>query len=301
MSAAARTSPAKSRCGAERVPAIGIDVAANDIQEVDEARRLEAPRDFDAVCAGKPDFPVLVGDHAHAEQEAGADRRAHRLHHAQRKRHAGIEVAAERIVPLVRRGRPELVGQMAVGVDLQPVQTGRLHALRRRRVVGDDAVDVPVLDRLRKRPMGRLADRGGRQHRQPVRLVPGGAPAEMGDLDHHRRTMRVALVGQAAQPGHDLVLVDEQVAEHRRAVRRHHGRARRHGQRRAALRLFDVIQAIAVLRHAVLAVERLVRRAHDPVAQGQVLQPEGTQQRVGGLHAGAFLRWRDWTPPVRLF
>ena len=174
-----------------------------------------------------------------------------------------VQAAAVIVVALVGRRRPELVGQMAVGVDLQPVQPGRLHALRRRRVVGDDAVDVPVLDRLGERPMRRLADRRGGQHRQPVRLVPRGAPAEMGDLDHHRRAVRVALVRQAAQPGHDLVLVGEQVAEHRRAVRaRPPPSPPSSSAPTPPLRLLDVVQAVAVLRHAVLAVVRLVRGAH---------------------------------------
>ncbi len=57
---AARTSPAKSRCGAERMPmtgmtsrqrVVGVDMAADDVEEIDHARRHQAPRDLDALRA----------------------------------------------------------------------------------------------------------------------------------------------------------------------------------------------------------------------------------------------------------
>ena len=41
----------------------------------------------------------------------------------------------------------------------------------------------------------------GGEHRQPVGLVPVGAAAEMGELDHHRRTVVVAVVGQRFSQG----------------------------------------------------------------------------------------------------
>lgn len=108
---------------------------------------------------------------------------------------------------------------MAVGFDLDAIQSGSLHALRRRGVVGDDALDVPVFDHLGKRTVRRFAYRRGRQHRQPIRLVPCGTPPEMRKLYHHRRAMRVAVIGQPTHPGHDFVLVGEQVAKDRRRIR----------------------------------------------------------------------------------
>jgi hypothetical protein len=108
---------------------------------------------------------------------------------------------------------------MAVGLDLDAIQSGSLHALRRRSIVGDDALDIPVLDHLGECTVRRFAHRRGCQHRQPVGLVPGGAPPEVRELNHHGCAMRVAVVRQSAHPGHDLVLVGEQVAENRRRVR----------------------------------------------------------------------------------
>ena len=144
----------------------------------------------------------------------------------------------------------------------------------------DDARDVPVLDLLGEGAVRGLADRRGREHRQPVAVVPVGAPAEMGDLDHHRGAVLVAVVGEPLEPGHDLVPVGVQVAEGRRAVLGDDRRARGHGQRDAALGLLDVIEPVAVLGQAVLGVGRLVRRAHDPVAERQMLELEGLQQGI---------------------
>ena len=45
------------------------------------------------------------------------------------------------------------------------------------------------------------------------RLVPAGAAAEMGELDHHLAVMLVAVVGKLPQPRHDLVAIGVQIAE----------------------------------------------------------------------------------------
>ena len=106
-------------------------------------------------------------------------------------------------------------------------------------IVGDDALDVPVLDLFGKGAVGRLAHRRGDEHRQPVALVPAGAAAEMGELDHHGAAVLVTVVGELLQPGHDLVVVGVQIAEGGRRIVRHDRRARRHRQRDAALGLLE--------------------------------------------------------------
>ena len=153
----------------------------------------------------------------------------------------------------------------------------------------DDARDVPVLGLLGERAMRRLADRRGREHRQPVAVVPVGAPAEMGDLDHHRASVLVAVVGEPPEPGHDLVPIGVQVAEGGRAVLGDDRRARGHGQRDAALGLLDVVEPVAVLGQAVLGIGRLVRRAHDPVPQRQMLELERLEQGIRAGHDGEAL------------
>jgi hypothetical protein len=83
---------------------------------------------------------------------------------------AVVEAAAVLVVAAVGGGRPEAVHQVAVGLDLDAVEAGRLHALGGVGVVGDDAGEVPVLGLLGEGAVGRLAHRRGRQHRQPVAL-----------------------------------------------------------------------------------------------------------------------------------
>jgi hypothetical protein len=268
---------------------VGVHVAADHVEEIHFSPRHQAAGDLDAFRAREADVPVLISHQAHADDEARIGRGANGGEHLADEAQPVVQAAAIFVVALVGRRRPELVGQVAVGVELDPVQPGRRHPRRGRGVIRNDARDVPVFQRLGERTMRRLAHRRRRQHRQPVGLVPRRPPPEMGDLDHHRRAMRVAVVRQAAQPRHDLVLVGEQVAEHRRRVGRDHRRARGHRQRDAALGLFHVVQPVAVLRHAVLAVVRLVRGAHQPVAQRQVAELERLQQRVGGGRGGH--RW----------
>ncbi len=121
-----------------------------------------------------------------------------------------------------------------------------------------------------------------RDHGQPVAAVPARAPPEMGQLDHDRGAVLVALVRQGLHPGHDLVLEGEDVVEHRRTVARDRGRPGGHGQGDAALRALDVIGAIALLRHPVLGVRRLVRGRHEAISQRQVLELKRLKKRICG-------------------
>ena len=163
-----------------------------------------------------------------------------------------------------------------------PSSPAGLHALGGVGVIADDALDIPILDLLGEGAMRGLALVRGRHDRQPVALVPARAPAKMGELDHHRRAMLVAGVGELPDPGHDLVLVGEDIVEGRRAVARDRRRTRRHRQRNAGFGPLDVIGAVALLRHAVFRIGRLMRGRHDPVAQRQMLELVGLKQRIVG-------------------
>jgi hypothetical protein len=57
--------------------------------------------------------------------------------------------------------------------------------------------------------MRRLALVAGRERGQPVALVPVGAAAEMGQLDHHRAAVLMALVGELPHPADHFVLVGQ--------------------------------------------------------------------------------------------
>ena len=58
---------------------VGIHMAANDIQKIHLPRRHHALRDLDALRAREANIPVLVGDHADADNETRAGRGAHRI------------------------------------------------------------------------------------------------------------------------------------------------------------------------------------------------------------------------------
>ena len=216
------------------------------------------------------------------DDEFFTDRLAHRVDDPPSKAQAVVERAAIVIIAGIDGRRPEAVHQMAVGFELDAVEAGRLHALGRARIVGDDALDVPVFHRLGEGAVRRLAHRRGRENGQPVGLVPPGAAAQMGDLDHHLAVVFVALVGEFAKPRDDLVTIGVKVAEGGGTVPADDRRACRHRQRDAALRLLGMIEPVAFLRQAVLGVSRLVAGRHQPVLQGQVLQPVGLEKRVPG-------------------
>ena len=139
-----------------------------------------------------------------------------------------------------------------------------------------------------------------RDHGQPVIAVPAGAPTQVGQLDHDRGAVLVALVRQGLHPGHDLVLEGEDVVEHRRTVARDRGRPGGHGQCDTALRALDVIGAIALLRHPLLGVRRLVRGRHEPILERQVLELKRLKSGSVGISsslkgAGADLTGDDAT------
>jgi len=71
--------------------------------------------------------------------------------------------------------------------------------------------------------------------------IPCGAPAHMGDLPHHRRTMRSHTIGQPCELRNDAVIAFVELAKDRRAVGRDLGQPANDRQANAALGLFRVI------------------------------------------------------------
>jgi hypothetical protein len=155
-----------------------------------------------------------------------------------------------------------------------------LHPLGRVHVVADDAGDVPIFGRFRRGAVGGFPFMSRRYHWQPVALVPARPAAEVRQLDHHRRPGLVAVIDQTLHPRHDLVLPDEEIREHRRAVPADAGRSRRHHHRHPGPCALQVIQPVPVLRHPVVAVGGFVAGRHDPVAQRQVLQLKRLKKRI---------------------
>jgi hypothetical protein len=108
---------------------------------------------------GRPISQSSSCDHADADDERGAGRNTHGVEYAQGEAQPVVQAAAVFVAAVIGRRRPELVRQMAIGLDLDAIQSGGLHALRRGGIVRDDTLDVPILDRLGKCPMCRFAHR----------------------------------------------------------------------------------------------------------------------------------------------
>jgi hypothetical protein len=177
-------------------------------------------------------------------------------------------------------GERKLSNRWPYASSSMPSRPPSLATDRRGGVVGDDPVQVPGLGGLREGAVRGLAQRRGGHHREPVAGEVAGTAAEMGDLAHDGGPGLVHLVGEPAQPRDDVVAVQEQVAERRRAVGRDDRRAADHREADPAPRLLHVVGPVAVLGHAVLAERRFVGGADHAVAQGEVLEPEGLEQGV---------------------
>src|SRR5215467_8881379 len=102
----------------------------------------------------------------------------------------------------------------------------------------------------------------------------------MSELNHDGGAVAAALVGEFLQPRHDLVLIGVEIAEGGRRVCRYDRRASGHGERYAALRALDMVQPVAILRHSVIVIERLMRRDHEPVPQRQMLELKRLKKRI---------------------
>ena len=260
-------------------------MAADHVDEIDQAGLRQPRRDRDAFLAREAAVPVLVAHHPDADGKVLADPLADRAQNLEAEPHAVLDRAAIGVRALVGRGRPELIDEMPVAFELHPIEARFLHALGALGIGPDDAGDVPVLHDLREGAMRGLAHVRGGDHRQPVGLAPARAASEMRDLDHHGGALRMDIVGELFEPAHDLVLVELDVAEGLRTVRREDGRAADHGQPDAAPGLFGVIKPVARLRHAVFGVGWLVRGRHQPVAECEMLEAERHEERDRG-HGG---------------
>src|SRR3982074_3246146 len=125
---------------------------------------------------------------------------------------------------------------MSVRLQFESVETGGTHAFGRIGVVLDDALDVPVLELLRKGTVGSLLMVRGGYDRQPVTLVPTRTPTAVGQLEPDHGAVFVAGAGEFLHPANRLVLVHEDVVENRRTVTRDRRRPCSHRQGNTGLR-----------------------------------------------------------------
>ncbi len=80
---------------------VGIDVSADDVQKIDLAPGRQPASDLNAFLAAQAAVPVLVGDHAHADDELGADPLADGVQDREREAQTIVEAAAVVVAALI--------------------------------------------------------------------------------------------------------------------------------------------------------------------------------------------------------
>ena len=127
---------------------VGVNMAADDVQKIHHPRVRQVARNAYAFCGCDAAGAHLVGHAAHAQNKVRPHAFADGAHHLHGKAHPVFQYAAKGCVQRVGGGRPELVYQMPVGLQLQPVHARGVHALGSIGVVADDAIDIPVFHLL---------------------------------------------------------------------------------------------------------------------------------------------------------
>ena len=94
---------------------------------------------------------------------------------------------------------------MASRLDLDAVQSAFLGTAGGFRVGVADALDVLLLRRLGKHPVGHFSHRRGRDDRQPVLLRPACAAAKVGNLVHDSRAVALYRFGQGLVVRNDSI------------------------------------------------------------------------------------------------
>ena len=104
----------------------------------------------------------LIRGIAETNDEFAADPLADRRQHIHREAQPVFQrVGAVRPAQIIGQRRPELVQQMAVDLQLDPVHSAGLHPLCRIGEICDDPFDIPVLDQLGERAVRRFPVPGG--------------------------------------------------------------------------------------------------------------------------------------------
>ncbi len=253
---------------------------ADHVDEIDQAELGVTRRDLDAFCRCEPLLEELIARHAHTDDVIVSHPLADRLEHFDSETHPVLEASAIFIAATIGRGAPELVDEMAVGAgDLHPVETALLGAAHRLGEGAADARHVLALHRLGDRAMRGLAFRGGGQGGQPMLDIPARAPSHVGELDHQRRPVAVDALGEGLEMRDDPVIGDRDLIPRRGgAIGGDRGGAAEHGQGQPALGFLFVIELITKPRPTAFTIARGVRRAHDPVAQGERLEAKRLKQ-----------------------
>ena len=265
------------------VIARGLAGRAGDREVVELAQRVQGADDLDHVVQVEPVGDQLVAADPHPDDEVASDRGADGSDDLDREAKAVLEAATVLVGPAVHRRHPELVDEVAgEGREVGTVEARTLEAPCRGGVRLDDLGDLGAVERVGDLPVLRLGDIRGRD--QGLLARPGeAAAAPVGDLRHdvgalgvdrarerlERRERRVVPVLDPVPVHHGARRVDARAPE---AL----------DEAGAASRLLRVVADVALGDVAVLAEPGRVRRAHDPVPERDVPEPEGCEEMLEG-------------------
>src|SRR3954454_22462922 len=168
-----------------------------------------------------------------------------------------------------------------------------------RRIGLHHAIDVVLVHLLGDATVERLADRGRRNRGEAVSRVGIAATAQMRDLAHESGTARVHALTEALQVRDDGIRSDVQLTKYVRRVAVDVRRAAKHRQPNAAPRLLLMVALIGPLRYASNLEPGRVTRAHDAVAELDMADCQGPQERILGGDGGIGVVHRCLLDPAR--
>ena len=105
---------------------VAVDMAADDVEEVDQSGAGQAARDRHALVPAQAPLPILVADEPRANEEIGTDAAPDRLEHRHAETQAVVDRPAIFVDAPVGGRRPELVDQMAVALEFETIEPAGL-------------------------------------------------------------------------------------------------------------------------------------------------------------------------------
>ena len=121
---------------------VGLDLAAIDIEKIHCAQAFQCLRNFQVVRKSEIVFQLAFRAHPHPDDKIRTYLTADLLDDLEREAHAIFETAPITIGAFIDPRGPELLDEMRVGNELDPIQTGFLHPSRGRAKSFHRAIDI---------------------------------------------------------------------------------------------------------------------------------------------------------------
>ena len=129
---------------------VGVDMTFDHVQEIHHTAVFQTARDFQPIILGQTAGQLFIASIAHTDDKIGANPVANGFQRVKGKPQPVFKAAAVGAIQIVGQRRPELVHQVAVGLQFDPVETCVPHPFSGVSVIFDDAGNIPVFDLFRK-------------------------------------------------------------------------------------------------------------------------------------------------------